>query len=97
MVSPYLGIDRLGRIETFFIEVMSRFTSDISFPTNASCFSRFSVLDETSRNRLSGLCNRRLFFVHFRRNKSDPDRRFNFDPPAPAVESQSFRAWWTGA
>ena len=25
-------------------------------------------------------CNRRLKIVHFRRNKSDPDRRFNFDP-----------------
>ena len=25
-------------------------------------------------------CNRRLIFVHFRRNKIDPHRRFNFDP-----------------
>ena len=25
-------------------------------------------------------CNRRLIFVHFRRNKSDQDRRFNSDP-----------------
>ena len=28
---------------------------------------------------ISNICNRRLSIVHFRRNKSDPQLRFNFD------------------
>ena len=41
-------------------------------------------------------CNRRLIFVHFRRNKSDPDRRFNFDPFPHAEGDQDCTGWRCG-
>ena len=41
-------------------------------------------------------CNRRLNIVHFRRNKSDPDRRFNFDPFPHAEGDQDCTGWRCG-
>ena len=38
-------------------------------------------------------CNRRLIFVHFRRNKSDPDRRFNSDPFPHVEEGLRCTGW----
>ena len=42
------------------------------------------------------LCKRRLNIVHFRRNKTDPDRRFNFDPLSHVDGDQSCTAWRFG-
>jgi IS30 family transposase len=42
---------------------------------------KYIAMDKPGRcSRKVRDCNHRLIFVHFRRNKSDPDRRFNRDP-----------------
>ena len=41
-------------------------------------------------------CNRRLIFVHFHRNKSDPDRRFNSDPFPHVEDGLSCTGWRCG-
>ena len=40
---------------------------------------------------MAGNCNRRLIFVHFRRNKSDPDRRFNSDLTCSLYRLDSYK------
>ena len=43
-------------------------------------FNKFRRTLDTTYLFASPCCDSRLIFVHFRRNKSDPGHRFNFDP-----------------
>ena len=60
---------------------------------NTSCTARDAInaVDDSTIRKFNGNipdnitlrsdnCKRRLIFVHFRRNKIDPYRQFNFDP-----------------
>ena len=68
-------------------EIMGPYRNFISFQYDGS----FHI-----RIRDNAVCNRRLNIVHFRRNKSDPDRRFNFDPFPHAEGDQDCTGWRCG-
>ena len=58
--------------------------------------SRIIHIEEGKESDVFGKCNRRLIFVHFRRNKSDPDRRFKFDPFHHMEVDQDCTGWRCG-
>ena len=53
------------------------------------------IMRDFVRNTIS-YCKRRFIIVHFRRNKSDPYRRFNFDPCPCHDSGLSCTVWRCG-